>query len=65
MKTLNDGKNLLDMTSRDNNSSNSGIDEDEEYHNSLEDIETAFRSEESVPEATDNTNTMIAFPAIE
>ena len=48
VKTLNDGKNLLDMISRDNNASDSGIDEDEEYHDSLEDIETAFRSEESV-----------------
>ena len=29
----------------------------------MEDIETAFRSEESVPEANDNKNTTIASPA--
>ena len=49
MKTLND---------------DSGIDEDEEYHDSLEKIETAFRPGESVPEASDNKNTMIASPTI-
>ena len=48
MKTLNGGKNPLDMINRDNNSSDSGIDEDEEYHDSLEDIETVFRPEETV-----------------
>ena len=51
------------MTGRDNNASDSGIDEDEEYHDSLEDIETTLGPEESIPEATNNTNTTIAAPA--
>ena len=50
MKTLND---------------DSGIDEDEEYHDSLENIETAFRPGESAPEVSDDKSTTIALPATE
>ena len=53
------------MTGRDNNASDSGIDEDEEYHDYLEDIETAFGSEESIPGAANITDTMVAAPANE
>ena len=50
----------------DNNASDSGIDEDEEYHDSLENIETVIESEGSfseVPNDTIDLNEIIAAPA--
>ena len=52
-----------DMIGIDNNASDSGIDEDEEYHDSLEDIGTTFGSEDSIPEAANSVNITIAAPA--
>ena len=40
---------------RDNNASDSGIDEDEEYHDSLENIETVIESEGSFSEVPNDT----------
>ena len=51
---------------RDNNASDSGIDEDEEYHDSLENIETVIESEGSfleVPNDTIDLIEIIAAPA--
>ena len=52
-----------DMIGIDNNASDSGIDEDEEYHDSLEDIGTTLGSEDSISEAANSVNVPIAAPA--
>ena len=60
---LKDISKSIDMLGKENSTLDSGIDEDEEYHDSLEDIETTFGSEESIPEAANNMDTTVAAPA--